>query len=519
MQDIHYMLVRTPHTADLTRAQASTIAALIHQVPTIRSLDITVTEMLGIFLEQTVLTQYMQDMNPTNTKLQDYKDLIRLSFNLEIQNGTFNTDKLEAERIHQSTFRLISDYVSGETDYLTGSDLESVIRTVLQGNQYATIPYNFLRPYLNFRANAIMDENITSMPCTLSPIYKKDIDHPDDLILSFYIRPHLSMQANQRVKFFNGTSPNKTLSYITAMNFNGYTWRSLVDEIQSCHFHYGTQKGTESLSNALNLYLHDKPLPTSVDTTLLRQQFNTAFSALVNRRELLVEEESISGLDDLYRFLQDTRLSIYLVDDLTVGMEELYFQFHNEEPFKSLELLGFTPGKKKISESYAMADDSGGDNSNTDSNKEDPTEDAEENEEMGDDLFGDDGGFGDMDGDGDNENGSQDSTDTSTSSSSSNTTTTATTTDSSSTTATQAEDVNPVIEIIDDESFDEYLDRSILSIRLKRLITNPPTSLSSIDLHFLKHWYLQWFPCVSVATTREILGDLLSIPSKKLTTD
>lgn len=519
MQDIRYMLVRTPYTQDLTRAQASTIAALIHQTATLHTLDLSIREMLGIFLEQAILTQYMLDMNPTNTKLAAYQEKIRYAFNEEGRRGTFNLKKLEAERINPSILRLIQDYVSGKTDYLTGSDLTSIEKITLIGNQYATIPHNFISPYLNFRANAILDEEMRTTPMTLSVRYKRDIDYPDDLILSFYIRPFTSMQKTETL-YFKSTLHNKTLSYIASMNFSGYDWKSMVDTVQSCHFHAGTIIGTESLANALNRYLHDRPLPTTVNVTLLRQQFNALFSTLIQRHELVVDEDALPSLEDLYSFLKDDRLAIYLVDELTVGLEEHYTSYHNEEPFKSLELLGFLPGRKKI-ESYAMADDSGGNDSSKDDSGNDASEDAEENEEMGDDLFGDDGGFGDdeddeggdgEEGEGEDESGSQTSTDTSASSSSSTDT-------SASSDTTKAEDVNPIIEIIDDESFDEYLDRSILSIRLKRLIANPPTSLSSIDLRFLKHWYLQWFPCVSVATTREILGDLLSVPSKKLTSD
>ena len=130
-----------------------------------------------------------------------------------------------------------------------------------------------------------------------------------------------------------------------------------------------------------------------------------------------------------------------------------------------------------------------------------------ENGDEGDDLFGDGDDFADPDGDDDGgESGSgSDSSSTNTSAS-----------DSSSGETAKPEDVNPIIEIIEDESFDEYLDRGILEVRIKRMLTNPSTSLSNSDVDFLKYWYLVWFPCVSVATTREILGKILVLPAKKI---
>ncbi len=532
MQDIRYMLVHAdPYTKGLTRSQATTIAALIHRTPSLAELKLSVKDTLGIYLQQAILTLYMLDMNPTNEKLLNYQKKIIHSFLKEENEDRYNSKNLEAERISPNIFKVVRSFIIQDTDFLTGSDLTTIQTTLLQNNQYVTLPSNFTFPYLNFRAHAVMSDEDRLNPLTLSVIYKKDQDYPDDLILSFYTRSFSSMQApssRASIKFFNGTSPNKTMDYIASMNYAGKTWREVIDIVQSCHFHCGTTIATESLANVLNYYIRGKEYKHNVNLTAQRRDLNNLFAAIIARGDEILDSTSIRTIADLYSFLQDDRVKYLLIKDPKVKDENKFLTFKDEEPFKSLATLGITLGTLSGQEAYAMADDSS--NSTADSNptaNDSSNDDGEDSEEEGDNLFGDDGGFDvgeeDKEGEGegdeeDNENGSQSSTDTTSSSSSSDES--SSTTDSSATsTDTKAEDVNPIIEIIDDESFDEYLDRSILSIRLKRLISNPPTSLSSIDLRFLKHWYLQWFPCVSIATTREILGDLLTEPSKRLTSD
>lgn len=513
---IRYLVVRpSGFVPRMSQNKATHITALINRTPNWQQLKFTAADILGITLEQSVLSDYLLQMNPSNLSLQKYRENCRVALERHLDSSPlFKQENLTKEQVHQTTVDSIAGYVF-RNQHIGASGLESIMRRFLGGeNQFTSVPKNFLYPYLEFQ-NGKMPEDYSYNPVVLSPVCRVNKESKDTEI-TFYCRPYTSIDGTDP-RLSKGRMSNQAMAYLCAMNHNGRSWKDLIDTIQSLYISEGTEVGTESIAGMLKYYLRLDALPVLISgKEVKRRQLLDALRIIMERDNLVFnkEEGDITELATLFSYLGDNRLK-YLEDkDPLVAAKE---RWDAQPDLAFLDKLAASHG-------YAMAadDDSasdGGDGSSGDDGGEgegdqpDSTEDISDGtdggdgDDNGDDLFGDGDDFADPDEDdsgGESGSGS-DSSSTNTSAG-----------DSSSGETADPEDVNPIIEIIEDETFDEYLDRGILEVRIKRMLTNPATSLSNADVEFLKYWYLVWFPCVSVATTREILGKILALPARKI---
>lgn len=504
--NIKYINVRRTGAPRMSRYDATTIAAVVHRTPGFRAIDLSAKDMLSIYFEQATLADYLLGANPKNKPLQAYRDACTLGIKTMFPNGQLDSETLVKEQLNAADVKLVYEYVvSGAS--IGGKVLDKITSTFAgdSDSKYTTVPKEFIVPYLGNKIGFIPAEegrevNTFSNPVVLSAVVRPNLED-DTLAIELYCRQYVSMSVNQKTK-----DPS-TLGYICSMNHNGRSWRELIDTIQSTSVSTGTSTGAESLSNVLNYYFRGIRLSDYADPDQHKRALRSALETVMTRDTLVIDRtpEEVKELRSLFSYLGDGRLNYLLITDPQVKHTRLWEQESDLQFLTPLSLAG-----------YVMAADdsaSGGDGSTTDKtdNSDDTTGDDPDVDTGGDegtseeDPFSDGDDFADVsdpeEGDSSEENGSSASTDTSSSSDGGE---------------VKAEDVNPIIELITDESFDEYLDRSVLQTRISRLIANPPASLTTKDLRFLTYWYLQWFPCVSVATTREILKDILKVKPKPL---
>ena len=503
--NIKYINVRRTGAPKMSRYDATTITAVVHRTPGFNTLGLSAKDQLSIYFEQATLADYLLGANPNNKLLQAYRDACTLGIKTLCPNGQLEAGVLEKEQLSAPDVKLVYDYVTKGLNI--GGKLLDKIANEFSGDsdsKYTFVPKEFLIPYLGHRGGFISAEgereaNTFNNPVVLSAIVKPDADG-ENLSIDMYCRQYVSMSVDKKIPAAG------TLGYICSMNHNGRSWRELIDTIQSTSVSAGTRTGTEALSNVLNSYFHGASLSDYTDTKQLKRDLRFALETVMTRDTLVVERNptEIKELRSLFAYLGDERLNYLLNLDPQVKQTKLWQNEHDLQFLTPLSLAGYvmaaddsaSSGDDSASEQTDNTDDTTGDDPDADTGDEGTSEE---------DPFSDGDDFADVEepasDDSSEENGSSASTDTPSDSGDSN---------------VKAEDVNPIIELITDESFDEYLDRSVLQTRIQRLIANPPASLATKDLRFLTYWYLQWFPCVSVATTKEILKDILKVKPKPL---
>lgn len=470
-----------------------------------QSLLLSARDILAIFFEQTLMTDYLLEVNPTNQPLIDYRTTLQSNFKKYFTSDELRDDVLVQQQISIPDVKILREFIS-EHQTLPGSSISELVSsfTGTKQSEFASVPLDFSVPYLSLKSNSLrtlLKGDEYPNPLVLSPVCRKDKNDTGSMTITMYARPYTSMKNIDRDLF----EKNTTLQYISAMNYTGKSWKELIDTVQSLYVKTGNPIAAfESLSGVLNQYLHGKSLPAIVASKKYsRQLLNVLRYVMENNVSVLQKDENdLSQLSAIFGYLKDDRLSYLTMTNPIVAAKEKWDQQLDLKFLTDYSLVG-----------YVMAAD------NSESNPEEPPTDTDDTTVDGDDpdtTEGSDGDTDDTDDDlldegsdfaddtdpesGDDDSGSGDGSSASTD------------TSSASDSTVEPEDVNPLIELIEDETFDEYLDRGTLQYRIKALINNPPETISQQDVAFLKYWFIQWFPCVSVATTREILGDLLELP-------
>lgn len=475
--------------------------------------SLTIKDIISIFFEQTTLTDYLLDMNPTNQLLLNYRSILRHNFDQYFKQNEINDDLLLQQQLSSIDIQLLKSFIISKQN-LPGSSLNALVNTFTGTNQcqYASVPKDFTIPYLSLKSDSLFALNKGKEylnPLVLSPVCRKDKQDPADITITMYVRPYTSMRCVKSHPF----GKNTTLAYICAMNHTGRNWKELIDTVQSLHVKTTSPTGAfESLSGVLHHYFHGKSLPAILNSKPYSQQLIQVLRYVIENNIAVLNKDpnDISQLCEVFKYLKDNRLTYLPMVNPIVAAKEQWDRQFDLKFLSEYSLIGYGMEADK-------PDDSGEDPSDneTSADPDEPTDsDGEDNPkdgEDGEDPFDD----GDLTAGDENDEGDGDGSDTSadTSSSSSSDSSSSSSSDTSSdSSGVDPEDVNPLIELIDDETFDEYLDRGTLQHRIKVLINNPPSSISNQDVEFLKYWFIQWFSCVSVATTREILGDLLELP-------
>lgn len=497
---IRYLSVRpSKMTPKLSNFAASHITAAVYRKNQ-KLLKFGVRDILSIFFEQALLTDYLLAADPNNRALLDYQSTLRSNLQ-KYQDEDFDVSGTTDEaQVTSADQELIAKYVY--TGKLPGMNITALVDSFMgaKNSKYCTVPRNFSIPYLQVKENSFNILNPDGkflVPIVLSPVLRRDKTSKTDVAVTFFARSYSSMQS---VDSYHTTNP--THKYICSMNYNGHTWHELVDTLQSLFVDDLKQRGSESLCGVLKNYFHRNSLGMSVNTKMYSTEMLNMLRALTAKYPSLIEKEPVqlSQFGDLFSYLNDNRLNYLTNTNPTMGQVEKWEDQGDLRFLSSLSLVGYGMEAADSSESSSDDDDetkAADDTTTTESEGDNPDDTSSDDTEDdgGADPFATDDFSSDPDGSDDSEgDGSSSSTDT-----------------TSDDTTVDPEDVNPLIELIDDESFDEYLERGTLQNRINRLINNPPSTIQLEDVEFLKFWVTQWFSLVSVATTKEILGDILGL--------
>lgn len=293
-------------------------------------------------------------------------------------------------------------------------------------------------------------------------------------------------------------SGNPFFNYLARFSWNGKHINQFTSIIMSfkCH-NFGKFRNTTPvvIYNALR-----DDLPTSMD-----KNQSKALRTYLSMTKLLSEHYAIDTSNKTVgRILQAFPkyrkvLSYFHSNQTTLGQEEL---FHS---FPELAFLAKTGYKVALE----AAEDETPDESEDDDEKPEegtPKDDNDIEDPDDPDTGSDDSEDDDLDGFGD-DTSSEPSTDDGSSSSG----------DSAKVTVkdTPPEDEDPSpdsleLTVVDQETYDEYIERQALISDIRSVIANPPAGMHTTEVELLKLWLSGWIHLVSVDSTKDLLS-LLSV--------
>lgn len=480
-------------TADtpLSVYDGSVLAALLHTGSNLKNLD-TAT-ILSIFFEQALLCDYLLEATPNNEVLQEYRAAITKTY------ATYRNSILQSfseKEAFQTTYMLSLEQVGLITDYIknkTYSNAQSMVDLlkVLGERGYAYTSYmpNFFVPYFeqDLHVGAADTEDITTNPVLLRPKLVISKNNREEEVVqlfpvSFTYRTNRSKNTNP----FNGQ--NKVYRYLSDMCFTGKPWQMVVDLVQSFSLEpKGTTESYRTLPGLLQNYLRGEYIPGTLDFTKQKQTLITLFNHILKHNTLSTNDTKIEELSRLMATIfADDRLGYLEMPEPTLAATAQWNAYADLACFTRYGMEA--QGDTDTGESSDTSDDADQNEQSEPQGDDDSTSDASTDTDDTSDDDPDDFGDNFEDDSGNDE-----------------------TTDTDTTPEAEPEDVNPLITIIDSESFDEYLLRGLLERTMLRIFANPPSTMSVDQLNLVKYWYIQWFPLVSVETTKLVLGDLLTM--------
>lgn len=454
---------------------------------------LAVEDKLRILMEQAVLGFFLLEMN--EGKSQSVSDYIlylqRIArFCLPDQSNSMN--KLLYSKYRETLISFLEDNKSAKYDAI--SMLEDRINF---SKEACMIPSDFYLPYLRTACRRVGKGN--------NPDYAGAV----------MLMPHVETckhVGGQRVVFssvrftscslstdFQAFSVNPSLEYMLRLDWSGKSWIQFTDLLQS--FCVGRKNIFESHQST-----------SGVIANILYRE---------SRKNLISSKSKIQFISCLRYLHQTYRMDLDAFESMSwmlsgLGYENLDFLTSSHPTNR--ELLGFEqysdlefikqyklqaameaddsdpedeeekPEEQKDSEPDDMEDDPETDPESDDAGSEDPM--MEPDEETPDEDMGDDPGSDDMGGD------------TSSGSDSG---------DGAKQTDTPSDPKDPFsisLEITKSESMDEYFQREELISMITSLILNPPETVSSETVAFLRVWVNQWINLVSVETTKSVLSQL-----------
>ena len=499
--DIKYLTVKTSKlNKSISNYDGSLIEAIVYGYGNPKNLN--TLERLSIFFEQSLLCKYLLEATPNDKKLISYNSNISLNFKRFFKEY-FNTDNKKYDfsvkyQCKEKYISIIYSYIV-ENKYNTLELIDTLKHLSHRKDlNYTTYIENFYVPYfsqsLHTRIYNSDDQyNTYSNAILLVPSYKQSLNDPKKIVVTF--NPTTFTNHTKRSINISPFKDNKLYSYISNLNFTNKPWQSIVDIIQS--FNLDNNKSSiESFNNLpgiLQKYFYRVYIPGNISLQRYKKMFIDLLTYIFKHNQLNTTDIKIEELSRMMSVLfADDRFNYLTLSNPTVAAKESWLKY--------LELREFTKygmeaqqDDASSDESESQSDDDTTDDttSDTDTPADDDTS-ADDTDTDDDDTLGDDDDFA-MD-DGTDDDASSDGTSS----------------DETDTTEAEPEDVNPLIEIIDNESFDEFLERGLIERHLKRIFDNPPPVLSTDQLNLLVYWYNQWFPLVSIETTKLILKDILS---------
>lgn len=508
--------------------------------------DLNSRDVLTILFEQSLACNYLKAVNSQSRYLTNYhNDCKKLAAKIKSL-PIYSENSLGLESISIYVADAMVNYALNEINTPPPKMVDDILN-LMRKSKYHTLPDGFIKTYLGL--NTLTSESIeSSNPILLFPTYRRNRDN-HQVEITFSCEMYTSISPEQIGNKLNG---NRTLKYVAALNYNGKSWMKPIANLMSLKMRVGMLGGMESLPGQLYKYAShggNPRLNRFTDSKVIETNHADlmTFLKVVFENNNLTCEHTKAEQDEITNLLlyfNDERLARRKYGTGIIGKESFDILTNTQLDYLLTLLFPSTipEGKSFIipeptspQKPYAMAVDSGDDSSSSDddSSSDDAASDSGDNsdeendnndnenggedfDKMGDDLFGNGDDFADDgDNDSDSDSDGDDSSDggDSDSSESDNDSDSGDDSDDGSddNNKSDADDTNPLVILIDDETFDEYLDRSILQARIGKLLANPPSTISSSDIDFLRYWYLVWFPCVSVSTTREMIGDILGV--------
>lgn len=508
----------------LTRHDRSIIDTVISRKSSWRDF-VSPRDALAIIFEQTFLAKYVQSMNDQNKNLLTYLQKCQQAAESLTTDSWLTSGNPQSKRMTEPTISAILDYCTGKSEFIP-LNIQKNIYNELSMSTYFTMPEKFFHSYLNCNVTPTLTDDITN-PVVLLPTIQKDKLSPA-MDIVFFGKSYTSARTIDRPQY------GKTLRYILSMNYNGKDWKDFIENVLAFGLP-GSTPGAESLSNKMRSFIIERRCTPVV---LNRKSFSISKNTLLDCLDLLIDKNTLSTIWSeterqlLYNLLKDfgvTNHEFLTTKVLTVSQEKLWNNFNHlhgiawsEEPRKPKYAMENSKDDSDVDSESDDDSDNDSDSSDDDDlfskddlelfddeDKDSASEDSDDDE--GDDDSSDESDSDDSDDDDGSSSGSSSSDSTDTQSSSGDSDSDSDSDDDSSDSESEEDDTNPLITIIEDETFDDYLDRNILEVRINRIIRNPPDELSIADVNFLKYWYLVWFPCVSVNTTRDMLRSLIGI--------
>ena len=498
MSQISYIRIKPSRFArDYTVRDASIVSALVY-MPNANPVNMSSLEKLAIYLEQYILADYLLLATPENKDLQKYKDKVRQSFNIK---------KNEILKSSSERSKLILDNYFSEHNLNTllsfFEDPSSVSSTRMVNLLQALDKCKFDRcSFLNNFYEPYFSQNLYGgsfiNPVLLTPKFSlkktKDSNNRVPIIL---LPTSYTKNTYRKININKDINNNKFYTYFLNMDFNNAPWQSIVDTLQK----FNLSSSIESFSNIsglLNHYLLGHYIPGMVDRKKAKSIFLSIFNYIDKYNNLSTTDSHPEEIARLMATLfADDRCCYLLMKDPKLANVEAWNRCAELACFTKFGLEAAGDNEGGDDTGSEDTDDTGTDTADDsgDATDNDTTSEDEYNDDVDDDTGegGDDDDFGGLDDD-DSSGDSEDSGG-----------------DEGSENEAEPEDVNPLIQIIENESFDEYLERGAIEKKLLVIFRNPPSKLSANQLNTMKFWYTQWFPLVSVETTKRILGSLLDI--------
>lgn len=454
------------------------------------------SDKLRILMEQAVLGFFLLEMNEGKSQaVSDYLlDLQRIArFCLPTQSNSMN--KLLYSKYRATLISFLEGDKSAKYDTLLM--LEDRINF---SKEACMIPSDFYLPYLRTVSRRVGKGN--------------NPDYAGALMLM----PHVEQckhVGGQRVVFstvrftscslstdFQAFSVTPSMEYMLRLDWSGKSWIQFTDLLQS--FCVGRKNIFESHQSTAGVVANI--LYRESRKNLISQKSKTQFISCLRylhqtyRMDLDAFESMswmLSGLGyenldfltsshptnrELLGFEQYSDLEFIKQYKLQVAMEADGPEPEKEEDTDAEEEK---PEEQKDSEPDDMEDDPDTDPESDDAGSEDPMMEPEE-EETSDDMSSDDMGGGDTSSGSDSGDGAKQ-------------------------TDTPSDPKDPFsipFDITKSESMDEYFQRESLISMITSLILNPPETVSSETVAFLRVWVNQWINLVSVETTKSVLSQL-----------
>lgn len=506
--DISYIKIKKSYIdKDYSVRDGSIISGLIYQ-PHLNLVRMSNLEKLAIYLEQYILSDYLLQATPNNKDLQKYKSKVLQSFifkkNEILKDSKSRDQLLKDEYFSEINLNTLLKYMNGEqvSPLLVVKLCQDLEKCKFDRCSFLD---NFYTPYLSqgIYAKNIKDEYpYYNNPVILTP--KQSFKKPilDDFNRSPIILHTTSYTRNtyRPISIDKDINNNKFYSYYINMDFNNKSWQSIVDTLQK----FNLSSSTESLSNLsglLNNYIFNKYIPGMIDRSKSRRIFLSIFNYIDKYNKLSITNSNPRELARLMSVVFTDDRCYYLLNENPERIAiELWNTYNDLACFTKYAVEAAETDADDASETESTDDSGdGADSSDSDATDTDTTDD-ETTEDVDDSEGGDEGGDDDFDF-GDGGEGGDDSSDSSS--------------DGGDEEEADPEDVNPLIQIIENESFDEYLERGIIEKKLLAIFKNPPIKLTANQINTMKFWYIQWFPLVSVETTKKILGELLEVEIPK----